>query len=271
MGKFLSMALNDLGSIAKALPAVAEHAYEDALAPAFREFGRFGEDLVKTVRLVLFPVQFAAAYQDRFASYIRRAIAQVPEPRRVTPRDSLILPIAERLKYQEADSPITDIYINLLSRAMDGARIGEAHPAFIGIISQLAPDEASFITLLADFEYSLIFKQSPAWETPSAAEADAILQAFGFPEALDVHAREILFPYQKLNQPQLFYIFLEHLYHLGLVEYSNEPINDGPFKGYHRPSSSGVRCVFIHLSHLGRLFSKPAYRNEATAIEQRIS
>ncbi|WP_211960885.1 Abi-alpha family protein [Cupriavidus plantarum] len=35
--------------------------------------------------------------------------------------------------------------MNLLSRGMDRERVGEAHPAFIQIVGQLAPDEAVLI------------------------------------------------------------------------------------------------------------------------------
>jgi hypothetical protein len=86
-----------------------------------------------------------AASQDRLEGYINKSIRQVPEERRITPVESIALPVAERLRFQEEGNPITDLYINLLSRAMDGERVSEAHPAFISVISQLAPDELLFL------------------------------------------------------------------------------------------------------------------------------
>jgi hypothetical protein len=113
----------DIAKIVEAAPEVAREAYEDLASGAMAQTGKFAEDLTKAVRLVLFPVQLAAALQDRLAGYIDRAIRQVPELRRVVPAESIALPIAERLRFQEPDSPITDLYINLLARAMDGERM----------------------------------------------------------------------------------------------------------------------------------------------------
>jgi hypothetical protein len=133
------MGPNEIAAIAKAAPEVAREAYGDLASGTFKQAGKLGEDIAKSIRLVLFPLQLAAALQDRFAGYIDRAIRQVPEPRLIAPMESIMLPIAERLRFQEPANPITDLYINLLSRAMDGERVGEAHPAFIGVISQLGP------------------------------------------------------------------------------------------------------------------------------------
>lgn len=69
------------------------------------------------------------------------AFRQVPAQRRIAPAESLALQISERLRFQEESSILTEMYINLLARATDRDRAGEAHPAFLLIISQLAPDE----------------------------------------------------------------------------------------------------------------------------------
>jgi Abortive infection alpha len=164
--------------------------------------------------------------------------------------------VAEKLRYQEADNPITDLYINLLARAMDGERIGEAHPAFVGIISQLAPDEVVFLAELSRHEYTLILKINDDWPTPSQRQVLERLTCSGMPETLVEKSNEILFKYQKLNQPEMFYLFLEHLYHLGLVQYLNTPSNEGDYKGLERGAKGTPLLIFIGLSRLGKLFHK---------------
>lgn len=246
---------NEIATLAKAAPEVVREAYGDLASGALKEAGKLAEQIVKTVRLVLFPVQIAAAVQDRLVGYIDRAIRQVPEPHLIVPRESIVLPLAEKLRFQEPANPITDLYINLLSRAMDGERVGEAHPAFIGIISQLAPDEVVFLRELSKNEYTLILRMDEAWHCPSPQQIKEAFDQSDMPPRLIEKSNSIVFTYGTLNQSDLFYVFLEHLYHLGLVQYINEPSNDGEYKGFNR-GRDYPRFVFIRLSTFGKLFFK---------------
>jgi hypothetical protein len=69
--------------IAKQLPVKA--AYKDAIRPAARQTGEMAEDIIKAVRLALFPIQLAAMAQDRFRRFVRNAVDRVPIENRVTP------------------------------------------------------------------------------------------------------------------------------------------------------------------------------------------
>ncbi|WP_412530389.1 Abi-alpha family protein [Burkholderia lata] len=137
--------MDELELIMAIPPEVAKAAYDDAVSPALKETGKIGEDLVKVVRLVLFPLQYAASLQDRLANHFRKSIERTPEDRRIAPVESLALPIAEQLRFHDADSVVGDMFVSLLARAMDRERVGEAHPAFVQIVGQLAPDEAALI------------------------------------------------------------------------------------------------------------------------------
>ncbi|WP_175698458.1 Abi-alpha family protein [Burkholderia ambifaria] len=114
-----------------------------------KETGKFGEDVIKTLRLALFPLQYLATYQDRLARHLRRSIDRVPEERRTVPIEALALPIVEQLKFHDEKSVVGQMFVNLLARAMDRERVGEAHPAFVQIVGQLAPDEAVLIRQIA--------------------------------------------------------------------------------------------------------------------------
>jgi hypothetical protein len=72
---------SQISALAKSLPEVAKEAYRDLISPSFKQGGLLAEDIVKAVRLVLFPAQFAGAFQDRLDGYINKAIRQVPEAR----------------------------------------------------------------------------------------------------------------------------------------------------------------------------------------------
>lgn len=147
-----------VAAIVKAAPELAKAVYSDLVEGTLKEIGKIGVDAVKVVRLALFPLQAGAALQDRLAAYIDRAVRVVPEAQRIAPMELIFLPVAEKLRFQEPDNPLTELYLNLLSRAMDGERVGEAHPAFVVVISQLAPDEVTIIRMLAELDYSMIVK-----------------------------------------------------------------------------------------------------------------
>ena len=69
-------------------------------------------------------------------------------------------------------------------------------------------------------------------------------------------SKRIAFKYEALNQPGLFYTFLEHLVHLGLVSYDNDPTNRGLYRGYGNNSHREWQFWFIRLSSFGQLFFK---------------
>jgi hypothetical protein len=257
-----------LAALAKAVPPeVMRDAYRDLASPPLKQFGRFGEDFIKAARLALFPIQLAAAFQDRVEAWLDKAIRQVPEERVILPSQSIFLPVAERLRFEPDDSVIAEMYINLLSRAMDGERVGEAHPAFIGLISQLAPDEVLFLQEMAKHEYNIIVKINDNWTTPSPTEIDSVFELMKQPNHPDDprigRAREMVFDYPALNQPELFFVFLEHLLHMGLVEYTNDPTNRGyvPRLGYPLPMPNEEawrrpQVFSIQLTSFGKLFYK---------------
>lgn len=239
---------------AAASQKIASEAYEDVAKPALAEFGKIGGDIAKTVRLLLMPLQYTAMVQKRLERRLSRSVEMVPEERRITPKESTVMRIAEGLKYEDDSSTIAELYMQLLARAIDGERVGEAHPAFVGIISQLTPDEALFIDKLNSREYTLVLKLDESWTTPNQESRVSSIRDSGLPDSLVTKSFDILFPYDSLAQPAFFYVFLEHLYHLGLVQYTNDPITRGDYRGFQSGRPSGATFVFIRLSSFGRLF-----------------
>ena len=246
-----------MAAIIQAVPAeVAQEAYADLAAPAMQEGGRLVADIAKTIRLALFPFQLASAWQDRLSRYVDKAIRQVPEERRIAPMESILLPVAEKLRFQEEDNPLTKLYVNLLSRAMDGERIGEAHPAFVSVISQMAPDELALIQELPKNDYTLILEvDGKVWRTPSQAEVEGAVTNDRLSPEQRTLSRQIVFPYEKLNQPDMFKMFLDHLQFLGLVTWTGDPAHT-EYHGFATLPRIGPRFHFIQLSLFGKLFYK---------------
>lgn len=232
---------------------VIKDAYSDAVAPAMREFGKIGEDAVKVARLALFPIQYGALLQDRLARYLAKALDKVPEERRVAPRDAVMLPVAEKLRHEDEDgNPIADLYVNLLARAMDRERLGDAHPAFVHLIGQLAPDEILILLQLSEQRHRVFFRRVPGEPALLHEQVATLLQRMPDPVAAELHSAAVR-P-EDLAQPELFLTFLEHLVALGIVEYTNEPRSDESKKLSFLVL--GFEYHFIQLTAFGHLFHR---------------
>lgn len=238
---------------------VVKDAYSDAVAPAMREFGKIGEDAVKVVRLALFPIQFGAFLQDRLARYLTKALDKVPAERRIAPRDSVMLPVAEKLRHEDEDgNPIADLYVNLLARAMDRDRLGDAHPAFVHLIGQLAPDEILILLQLSAQRHRVFFRHGPREPALLHEQVPPLLQRMPDPVATELLSAAVR-P-EDLAQPELFLTFLEHLVALGIVEYTNEPRSDETQKLSFL--FLGFEYHFIRLTAFGHLFHRACVVSE---------
>ena len=206
------------------LAPIIREIYSDAVAPAMREFGKIGAQAMKVAHLALFPVQYGAVLQDRLARYLEAALDKVPEERRVAPRDAIMLPVAEKLRHQDENgNPIAALYVNLLARAMDRQCLGEAHPAFVHLIGQLAPDEVLILLQLSEQPHRIFFRMrlgSPA--LLREAVVPLLHQAPLGSAVMDEFLEAAVLP-EELAQPELFLTFVEHLVSLGIVQYTNEP------------------------------------------------
>ena len=248
---------NIAAALAKAAASeVALEAYRDLASRPFKEAGKLAEQITKTIRLVLFPVQLGAALQDRLDGYIDRAIRQVPESRLIAPMESIMLPAAEKLRFQEADNPVTELYINLLARAMDGERVGEAHPAFLWVISQLAPDEVLLLRELSRKRYTLTLRVNEQLHIPSAEQIEGVFAQLEISPNLLERAKSIAFRYGVLNQPEMFHIFADHTTDLGLVKHNAQQSDRAEYKELVIQRVNAPGFHILRLSGFGSLFYK---------------
>lgn len=230
--------------------SVVKEVYSDAVAPVMREFGKIGANAAKVAHLVLFPLQYGAMFQDRLARRLQEAVERVPPARRMAPRESIALPVGERLRYEDDGiNPIAELYVNLLARAMDKERVGEAHPAFVSIIGQLAPDELLVLRQLEEQDFRVYVRPDPGEPALSFSEASAKLASSGFwISNVETLCRAMVRP-EELAQPALFLTFFEHLESLGLTKYTNkpkQPVDD--------ISPPGFEYHCVKLTSFGRLF-----------------
>ncbi|CUR74783.1 Abi-alpha family protein [Achromobacter xylosoxidans] len=245
------MPTDPLQAASKAIETIAPQAYSDLVSDTFKEASGIGVDLVKTLRLIFFPLQFTAAMQDRLARRIKQSIAQVPEGRRIVPVSSIAHEVAERMRFQDDGSVLAEMYINLLARAMDRDRVGEAHPAFIQLIGQLAPDEVLLLAQLAELDFRLYTRPlEKGMHVHSPEERKAAFEAFTSAETDPLELAHRSIRPEDLGQTHLVYTYIEHLVSLGLVRYSNNHYPDTNRRN--RP----IDFWCIQLSQFGALFHK---------------
>ncbi|MEZ8542148.1 Abi-alpha family protein [Vibrio splendidus] len=255
--------MNDITEIVTSAPKVIERAYSDGVSNTLQEASKIGVDAAKTIRLMLFPLQFGAMAQDRLAKYIGKSIDNVPPENRIEPAGSLAFPLAEKLKFQDENSLLTEAYLNLLSRAMDRERVGEAHPAFINIISQLCPDEILLLNQIGKSQYLFIFMLDGLVEAYSKTAIADYVNTLNIEDNTKELLQKFAFERSSIAQPELLSTFLEHIVSMGLVVYD--------VKLYERERFVGLRSAvsypehYIHrvqLTKFGELFFKACVNGE---------
>ncbi|MGP2412798.1 Abi-alpha family protein [Pantoea ananatis] len=233
-------------------PKVVEDAYEDGIKGPLVQLGLFGEQIIKTLRFLTYPIQAAALRQDLIDRRIAQALSDIPEEQRIKPQDSVILEVADRLKYQLNDNLVSDMYVDLLSASMDSERVKLAHPSFIHLISQISSDEAFLLLKMSGFETCAYMRRMSDWDVVSKEERENIYSSATYTiRGIEQNLIEILLKPEDLHFPDNFYIYIEHLRALEIIEYTNE--FDVPMRWKQR-SDSSYAFWFIRVSKFGRLF-----------------
>jgi len=132
---------------------VVKEVYSDGVSPALKEVGKFGKDIVKTIRLLTIPIQYTAHVQDRLEKYFEKISKEIPDEHKVVPPEPILIPILEKLKYHDPDDikdELSKMYQELLRKSFDKTTTSIVHPSFIDIIGQLSPDEVNLFNQIAD-------------------------------------------------------------------------------------------------------------------------
>ncbi|MDH1561432.1 Abi-alpha family protein [Ectopseudomonas chengduensis] len=238
----------------KRLMPLLEKAYDDVGRGAGRELGSILEDVVKTFRLALAPIQYTAFLQDSLRGHLEKCFRKVPKENLISPARSLTLPICEQLRFHE-DGVLAELYTNLLSCSMDRERVSYAHPGFINVIAQMAPDEALLLEQLSSREGKLFIRcgeQSRFPYAPLEAERRSLYTESVYDQPIESSIEPFMVKPEKLAAPELFLTYLEHLVSMGVVEYTN----DHDVYNLAGVSRSGlqIETFVIRLSMYGRLF-----------------
>mgnify|MGYP003576228267 CR=1 FL=1 len=192
----------DENPLLRLLPGkVSERVYDDALASTSKHVGEALADIAGTLRWFTAPFHLANAYRDRFFRYLDEVVNRVPEERRQQVRPEIAGPIFENLKYVDESSHLKEMYMQLLTRAVDSQEQKHAHPAFPHIIAQLSRDEAVLLWLSRSWTEAFMDKRDAA--SHDRADND------------DAELQEV--PVSLFDYPDNLHAYADHLEMLGLV------------------------------------------------------
>ncbi|WP_417559827.1 Abi-alpha family protein [Marinomonas sp.] len=224
-----------LEDIGKSLPI--EKIYDDLARKSVVQVGDIALNSIKAARCILAPIDYLAAQQDKLQNHLKRVNDKVPENRQINAHPLLTGPIIDNLKYVEEESLISEMFENLLARAIDRERASEAHPAFSKIIAQLSPDEAVILYHFKNQSY------------------EAELNYIYAPNFEYINSIEILknqFPVELLTFPNNYIMYLNHLCHLNLLTQFNNMLHMKESSPYNQK-----RCIeTTKTTTFGQLFSQ---------------
>lgn len=144
-------------SLGKLVPKQAlEKFYDDALSGPAQELGRLGTDTLKTARLILAPLQYGAALQERLERALERIRARVPDDRLIEARPEIIGPTLENMRYTQENTELWDMFEEILTKSVDKNLQATIHPSFSRTISVLSRDEAWILYRLRDNNFSVV-------------------------------------------------------------------------------------------------------------------
>lgn len=180
----------------------ADKIYSDTLSPAMKQIGKALENVVKTSRFLLSPIDYLAAYSDRWERYLQKVSNKVEEGNLVEGHPQIVIPVIEGLTLSYENTLLSELFINLLANSIDKTKQDLAHPAFPNIIKQLSHDEAVILYFLKKKSYEVVQRSELNSEGTMFLEGITTFEEF---------------PIDKLQYPQHIWIYLDHLSSLNIA------------------------------------------------------
>ena len=186
--------------ILKKIPV--DKVYDDALSPAMKQIGFALENTVKASRFILAPIDYVAAYHERWERYLKRISEKVDDNNLIEGHPQIVIPVLEGLILSYENTLLCELFINLLANSVDKTKQDLVHPAFPKIIQQLSHDEAIILYYLKKKVYKL------------NQQSD-----FDHGKHLFSNTRETKneFPLNKLHFPNHFFLYMDHLNSLDIA------------------------------------------------------
>lgn len=215
-----------IGAVAVKAPELLKEIYGDLAKPGVLQVGKALETVLSLGNNLLLPIRLlnetSRSFEQKKFEEIAQRFNAIPIEDIVEVRPEIGTPILEKLSYTD-DPVLREMFIELLAQASDKKKINQAHPAFVGIIQNITPDEA---ILLKHLKSSKSFPYMWVWE--KASDEGSYRKLLDF--IMDI-PDEMIFP---SNIP----IYLSNLTGLGLIE-----TDEGKFS----PDLNAYEEIFNHI------------------------
>lgn len=148
-----SQSLTAAAQVAKDLMELAKN--DDNTKEASKNFGESAVIISKTVKNCLLPlaavnfgIERAKLYFEKnFKKDLEEKTQSIPAENIVEPKASIAGPALQNLAFSHEEANLKDMYLNLISSAMNSEKADNTHPAFVEIIKQLTSLEANILTV----------------------------------------------------------------------------------------------------------------------------
>lgn len=148
-----SQPLTVTAQVAKDLMELAKN--DQNTIAASKNFGESAVIISKTIKNCLLPlaaVNFGIDkarryFEERFKKDLEEKIQSIPAENIIEPKSSIAGPALQNLAFSHEEADLRDMYLNLISSAMNSEKSDDTHPAFVEIIKQLTGEEAKLLTL----------------------------------------------------------------------------------------------------------------------------
>jgi Abortive infection alpha len=237
--------LDPTKTAADALSKVASEAYTDLVRPGAKHVGAAIETIFK---VGLSPVAMLDWGFEQSKQWLREKIEQrlrqIPEDCQVPPPRAITVDAIIRIAASVDTPPIQELYAELLMKAMDRRTAPQVHPAYVGVISQMMPQEALVFISFGKFDSTNIFSEQTNQYTRRAVAT--------IEEQFKAHCEALGLPDAAALAP----IWLENLRRLRLVEVLQFSDVDYLHHDYERPSVQMTDSRYLEVTEFGLVLLK---------------
>ncbi|CAK8724281.1 hypothetical protein KKHLCK_13885 [Candidatus Electrothrix laxa] len=124
--------------------------YQDAIQPAAQQLGEALETISKSFNLLLLlPLKLTNSFIEE---KLPEKLKKIPPDRIQLPDPSIAIPVLQGININYNHEILRELFLELLTTAMDKNKSSIAHPCLAEIIKQISPDEAKIIKHLSLFD-----------------------------------------------------------------------------------------------------------------------
>lgn len=199
-------------NVPESIGELAKEVYGDSLKPAAIETGKSLSTLTKFINTLLTPVallnESVEIHVNMFLDSLKKNVKKIPADKVVQIETCILGPAMEDLKYSISSTELRELYVNVLSNAMNSDCANYPYRSFLKVIQQLSPLEA------------LLFKENfrPEYDSKPVAQLGLTLNGEKNSNGVQIESQHLFnFAFKHLTPGELN-ICIDNFVRLGLLK-----------------------------------------------------